>query len=131
VACDRPSGVAASVASAPLEPPARSVVREVSVRAVAPPPEVARLLVGRAPAGAEARIELGGGPFAGASIHLAVAGGGVEVRVVAGTELARAALGTLIDRVGLHLRARGIVMRTGASSEMGSRNRQRDGRERR
>jgi hypothetical protein len=100
----------------------------VSVRALAPPPEVARLLIGGAHALPEARIELGGGAFAGASIHLAAAAGGVEVRVVAATEAARAALATLLDRVGLQLRARGIVMRSGAPLDAGSRHRQRDAR---
>jgi hypothetical protein len=112
--------------SLPLTP----IAREVSVRAVAPAPQIARLLIGQAHASREARIELGG-RFAGSSIHVVTAPGGVEVRLGAPTEAARLALASVIDRVGLHLRSRGIVMRSGASLETGSRQRQRDGRERR
>jgi len=94
-------------------------------------PQVVRLLVGQAQAAREARIELGGGIFAGSSIHLVMAPGGVEARLGASTEAARAALASVLDRVGHHLRTRGIVMRPGASLDTGSRQRHRDGRERR
>jgi hypothetical protein len=106
------------------------VAREVSVRAPAPAPEIARLLIKPAHAAPEARIELGG-LFAGSSIHLVTAPGGVEVRLGAPNEAARLALASMIDRVGLYLRSRGIVMRPGASLDTGSRQRQRDRRERR
>jgi hypothetical protein len=105
--------------------------REMSVRAAAPAPEVARLLVGQAHGTREARIELAGGIFAGASIHLVTAPGGVEARFGASTEAARAALASVLDRVGHHLRSRGIVMRPGAPLDTGSRQKQRDGRGRR
>jgi hypothetical protein len=103
--------------------------REISVRATAPAPEVARLLVGQAHA-REARIELSGGVFAGSSIHLVAAPGGVEARLGAPNEAARLALASVLDRVGHHLRSRGIVMRPGAPLDTGSRQRRRDGRER-
>ncbi|HEV3031807.1 MAG TPA: hypothetical protein VG319_09195 [Polyangia bacterium] len=104
---------------------------EISVRAVAPRPEVARLLVGQPRAAPEARVELRGGVFVGTSIpiHLVAGARGVELRLGAPTEAARLALASVIDRVGLHLRSRGIVMRPGASSDTGPR-RQRDDRER-
>ncbi len=110
-------------------PQLASPAREISVRAVAPRAEVARLLVGQARAAPEARVELRGGVFAGTSIHLVAGVGGVEVRLGAPTEAARLALASVIDRVGLHLRSRGIVMRPGAPADTGSR-RQRDDRER-
>lgn len=109
----------------PLAVPAR----EVSVRAVAPRPEVARVLVGQAHAAQEARIELRGGLLAGASIRLVTTANGVEARLGAPTEAARLALASVIDRVGLHLRSRGIVMRPGAPLETGSRQSERDQRQ--
>jgi hypothetical protein len=106
-------------------------IREVSVRAAAPAAEVARVLVGQAHAAREARIELGGGLFAGSTIHLAAAaGGGLEVRLGAPTEAVRLALASALDRVGHHLRSRGIVMRPGAPLDTGSRQSRRDGRPR-
>jgi hypothetical protein len=103
--------------------------REVSVRAVAPRPEISRLLVGQAHAAQEARIELRGGVFAGTSIQLSTTASGVEVRLGAPTEAARLALASVVDRVGLHLRSRGIVIRTGAPLDTGSRQNRRDQRE--
>jgi hypothetical protein len=109
----------------PLAAPAR----EVSVRAVAPRPEVARVLVGQAHAAQEARIELRGGLLAGSSIRLVTTANGVEARLGAPTEAARLALTSVIDRVGLHLRSRGIVMRPGAPLDTGSRQSERDQRQ--
>jgi len=111
--------------------PAITAPREASVRGVSAPVEVTRLLVGHARAAREARIELGGGALAGASIHLVATPSGVEARVSAPNEAARFALAGVLDRVGLHLRSRGIVMRPGASLDTGSRQSQRDGRGRR
>jgi hypothetical protein len=102
--------------------------REISVRAV-PRPEVARLLIGQAQAASQARIELAGGVFAGSSIHLVAARGGVEARLDAPNEAARAALAGVLDRVGHQLRSRGIVLRPGANLDIGSRPRRHDGRE--
>jgi hypothetical protein len=121
------AGVALEVARA--VPQLAFQAREISVRAAAPRAEVARLLVGPARVAPEARVELRGGVFAGTSIHLVAGAGGVEVRLGAPTEAARLALASVIDRVGLHLRSRGIVMRPGAPADTGSR-RQRDNRER-
>ena len=97
------------------------------MRAVAPRPELARLLIGQAHAAHEARIELGGGVLAGTSIHLVSGPGGVEVRLGAPTEAARLALASVIDRVGQRLRSRGIVIKSGAALETGSRQSGRDG----
>jgi hypothetical protein len=122
--------LADAAARRPLSPP-EAPIREVSVRAVAPATEVARVLVGQAHAAREARIELGGGFLAGSTIHLtAAAGGGVEVRLGSPTEAARLALASALDRVGLHLRSRGIVMRPGAPLDTGSRQGRREGRPR-
>jgi hypothetical protein len=121
-----PGAGAAPAVSRPV-PQLASPAREVSVRAVAPRAEVARLLVGQLRAAPEARVELRGGIFAGTSIHLVAGAGGVEVRLGAPTEAARLALASVIDRVGLHLRSRGIVMRP---ADAGSR-RQRDERDQR
>jgi hypothetical protein len=115
---------------APIEARIEAPIVEVSVRAAPPAAEVARVLLGEAHAAREARIELGGGVFAGSAIHLVTASGGVEVRVGAMTEAARLALVTALDRVGLHLRSRGIVMRPGAPLDTGSRQSRRDGRQR-
>jgi hypothetical protein len=110
--------------------PPGAPIREVSVRAVSAPVEVARVLIGQAHTAREARIELGGGLFAGSTIHVVTALGGVEVRLGASTEAARLALASALDRVGLHLRSRGIVMRPGAPLDTGSRQSRRDGRSR-
>ncbi len=98
------------------------------MRAVAPRPEIARLLIGQAHTAHEARIELGGGVLAGTSIHLVSAPGGVEVRLGAPTEAARLALASVMDRVGHRLRSRGIVIKAGAALDTGARQSQRDGR---
>jgi hypothetical protein len=131
----RAGGVAQeSAALAAATRPATSfapAAREISVRAAAPRPEIARLLVAPPHAPPEARIELRGGLFAGTSIHVVTAPGGVEVRLGAPTEAARLALASVIDRVGHHLRSRGIVMRPGASLDSGSRQQEREGRPRR
>jgi hypothetical protein len=116
----------------PFSPP-ESPIREVSVRAVAPAAEVARVLVGQAQAAREARIELGGGLacglFVGSTLHLtAVAGGGVEVRLRARPRRGGRRLASALDRVGLHLQSRGIVMRPGAPLDTGSRQSRREGR---
>jgi len=122
-----PCGAGAASASARF-PLLAAPVREVSVRALAPRPEVARVLVGQAQRAQEAHVELRGGVFAGTSIHLVAGAGEVEVRLSAPTEAARLALAGVIDRVGLQLRSRGIVVRPGASADTGSRQRQRDNR---
>lgn len=131
----RSDGVArAGAAAAAATRPATSfapAARETSVRAAAPRPEIARVLVAPSQASPQARIELRGGLFAGTSIHVVMAPGGVEVRLGAPTEAARLALASVIDRVGHHLRARGIVMRPGAPLDSGSRQREREGRPRR
>jgi hypothetical protein len=94
--------------------------------------EIARLLVSDARATArEARVELGGGMFAGAAIHLVSGAGGIEARLAAPTEAARAALAGVMDRVGLHLRSRGIVLKAGAPLDTGSRQSPREGRDKR
>ena len=100
--------------------------REVSVRAAAPRPEISRLLVAPPHAPPEARIELRGGIFAGAAIRIVPAPGGVEVRLGAPTEAARAALEGAIDRARHRLGSRGIVMRPGASLDSGSRQNERE-----
>jgi hypothetical protein len=123
------AGAASEASRAPA--PFAAPLRELAIPAVAPRPEVARLLIAQAHAVPEARIELRGGLLAGASIHLVSAPGGVEVRLGAPTEAARVALAGMIDRVGLHLRSRGIVIRPGAPLDTGSRQSQRDERGRR
>ncbi|HVU51523.1 MAG TPA: hypothetical protein VHL80_12600 [Polyangia bacterium] len=114
----------------PRAAPPPPAARQLAVPSVSGP-EIARLLVGQSHGVGEARIQLAGGIFAGASIHLVTAPGGLEARLGAPTEAARAALASVLDRVGHHLRSRGIVMRPGAPLDTGSRQRQRDGRERR
>jgi hypothetical protein len=128
------AGASVGLALGPPEggrPAPLPLAERVSVRAATAPAEVTRLLVGQGQAAREARIQLGGGPLAGSSIHLTVTPAGVEARVGAPTEAARLALAGVLDRVGLHLRSRGIVMRPGASLDTGSRHDQRGGRGRR
>jgi hypothetical protein len=103
--------------------------REISVRAIAPQPSISRVLVGHAQSVREARIELGG-PLAGSAIHVATGPGGIEVRVAAPNEVARAALAAVIDRARLRLGSRGIVVRPGAPLQSGSRHSQRERRDR-
>jgi hypothetical protein len=91
----------------------------------------ARLLVGQGAVGREARVEFRSGPLAGASVHLVSGAAGLEVRLAAPSELARQTLAGVIDRARLHLRSRGIVVRPGASVDIGSRQRHNDGREKR
>jgi hypothetical protein len=110
--------------------PSEMAPREVSVRAVASPPSISRLLVGHGQVTKEARIELGG-PLAGATIHLATGASGIEVRVGAPNDAARAALAHVIDRARLRLGSRGIVVRPGAPLETGSRHSQHERRDRR
>jgi hypothetical protein len=90
-----------------------------------------RLLVGQGAVGREARVEFRAGVLAGASVHLVSGATGLEVRVAAPTELARQTLAEIIDRARLQMRSRGIVMRPGASVDIGSRQRQNEGREKR
>lgn len=105
-------------------PPREPVARPAPIAAADP-----RLLVGQAGAGREARIEFRAGALAGATVHLVSGAAGLEVRVAAPSELARQTLAGVIDRARLHLWSRGIVVRPGASVDIGSRQRQRDGRE--
>jgi hypothetical protein len=91
------------------------------------PPPVARILLGQGPWAREARLELRGGVLGGTAIHLVSRVGGVEVRLDAASEPARVALAAVIDRVGLQLRSRGIVMRAGRALESGSKERGRGG----
>jgi hypothetical protein len=118
------------VGSAQVAEPFVAPVREIAVRAAAPRAEIGRLLVSDAPGAREARIDLRGGALGGASIHLAAAGGCIEVRLGAPTDAARIALAAVIDRASLQLRSRGIVVRPGASLDTGARKNPRDGRER-
>jgi hypothetical protein len=83
------------------------------------------LLVAQASAAREARIDLSGGSFAGASIHVASRPDGIEIRIGAPSDLTRETLSRLVDHVGLRLRSRGIVVRTGRSLDARSRDRER------
>jgi hypothetical protein len=110
-------------------PPSDFAPREISVRAIAPQPSVSRVLVGHVESAKEARIELGG-PLAGSAIHVSTGSAGIEVRVAAPNEVARAALAAVIDRARLRLGSRGIVVRPGAPLQSGSRQSQRERRDR-
>lgn len=131
----RPSRAANEAAAMPPEvasgpPLPRDLApREISVRAIAPQPSISRVLVAHAQSAKEARIELGG-PLAGSAIHVATGPSGIEVRVAAPNEVARAALAEVIDRARLRLGSRGIVVRPGAPLQSGSRHSQRERRDR-
>ena len=127
-------GAAGALASAGLglqrlapDPPPRELVSRPAP--IAPPDT--RLLVGQGAVGREARVEFRSGPLAGASVHLVSGAAGLEVRLSAPSDLARQTLAGVIDRARLHLRSRGIVVRPGASVDIGSRQRHNDGREKR
>jgi hypothetical protein len=114
-----------------MEPTVREpllvVERRAPPRAVGPAPSIARVLVGQGPCAREARIEFRGGALGGASIHLVSGADGLEVRLGASSDPARQALAQLIDRVGLHLRSRGIVVRAGQGLQTGTKDRGRGG----
>jgi hypothetical protein len=90
-------------------------------------PAIARVLLGQGAAAHEARLELRGGAFGGAAIHLVSGAAGLEVRLGAPSEPARQALAQVIDQVGLRLRSRGIVLRAGRALESGTKEGGRDG----
>jgi hypothetical protein len=94
-------------------------------------PAIARVLLGQGPSVNEARLELRGGVLGGAAIHLVSGTEGVEVRLGAASEPARQVLAQMIDRVGLRLRSRGIVMRAGQALESGTKDGGRGGNARR
>jgi hypothetical protein len=105
-------------------PPPAPVARPAPLAGADP-----RLLVGQGAIGREARVEFRAGALAGASVHLVSGAAGLEVRFAAPSELARQMLAGVLDRARLHLQSRGIVVRPGASVDIGSRQKQNDGRE--
>ena len=130
----RAKGAAEAFASESLGFQRRAPERSSHEPASRPAPVAAsdaRLLVGQGAVGREARVEFRSGPLAGASVHLVSGTTGLEVRLAAPSELARQTLAGVIDRARLHLRSRGIVVRPGAAVDIGSRQRNNDGREKR
>lgn len=124
------AGAALASGSVTFEPRLREVsapAAPLAPRAVdAPVMAGARVLVGQGTAAHEARIDLRGGALAGTSIHVSSRADGIEVRIGAGTDETRETLARLVDHVGLRLRSRGIVMRTGRALETRARDRERE-----
>jgi hypothetical protein len=72
-----------------------------------------RLLVGRGPAGAEARLSINEGLLAGTEIHLRVGPGGVHATVLTGPASSRQTLAAAMEEVARRLRARGRTLTVG------------------
>jgi hypothetical protein len=123
---DGETGFAAARAAAIESAPPFSM--RLEHRPVASPPapaaavtRLAGLYLGQGAASREARLEFRGGALGGTTLHLVSGAGGVEVRAGAPTDSARQALAQVIDRVGLRLRSRGIVVRAGRDLDSGAR----------
>jgi hypothetical protein len=94
---------------------------EPVARAAVPPQlEVAgahRLLVGRGPGGAEARLTIDAGPLAGSLIHLREGAGGIEAAVSSQVASTRQILVAAMDQVASRLRDRGHALKVQVQAE--------------
>jgi hypothetical protein len=82
-----------------------------------------RLLMGRGPAGAEARLSIDAGPLAGTSIHLREGPRGIEAAVLTQVACSRQTLVAALDEVARRLREKGhnltVQLQGGASTREG------------
>jgi hypothetical protein len=69
-----------------------------------------RLLVGRGPAGAEARLSIDAGPLAGTIIHLRESPRGIEAAVLTTVASSRQTLLLALDEVARRLREKGHTL---------------------
>ena len=72
-----------------------------------------RVLIGRGPAGAEARLTIASGPLAGVEIHLREGAAGLHASLLTRTASSRQTLAMAMEEVAQRLKRKGHVLRVG------------------